>query len=237
MVIVGLLIRDGHIGVGEASAAVVAIRMLQTQLTTLLGGIQAIFEAGLFLEDVDMFMGLADAAAEDERGDPAPSDFQVVTVEDVHFRYPGSDVEALQGVRFEIERGSVVALVGENGSGKTTLAKIIAGLYDADTGAVLWDGRDTRGFSRASLRAQVAVIFQDFVPYAFTAGENIAAGDGSRPIDDERVVGRGAGRWSRLVHRAATRALRHGSVAAVPRWPRPIRRPVAAHCDSKSLLP
>ena len=83
MVFVGLLIRDGHIGVGEASAAIVAIRMLQTQLTTLLGGVQAIFEAGLFLEDVDMFMRLADATADDERGDPAPDDFQVVTVEDV----------------------------------------------------------------------------------------------------------------------------------------------------------
>jgi ATP-binding cassette subfamily B protein len=188
MIIVGLLIRDGHIGVGEASAAIVAIRMLQTQLTTLLGGVQAIFEAGLFLEDVDAFFRLADATADDERGDPAPGGFDAVTVKDVHFRYPGSDVEALQGVCFDVERGAVVALVGENGSGKTTLAKIIAGLYDADTGAVCWDGVDTRGFSRASLRAQVAVIFQDFVAYAFTARENIAVGDGSRPVDDDRVV-------------------------------------------------
>lgn len=187
MVAVAWLIHDGQISVSQAGAAIVAIRMLQTQLTTLLGGVQAIFEAGLFLEDVHTFLHLRPAAGDHEDGDPAPPGFGTVTIDDVWFRYPGSETDALAGVRLEIERGSVVALVGENGSGKTTLAKILAGLYDADRGAVRWDGRDTRQFARPSLRSRVAVIFQDFVRYAFTAGENIAAGDGARPIDPERV--------------------------------------------------
>lgn len=187
MVAVAWLIHDGQITVSQAGAAIVAIRMLQTQLTTLLGGVQAIFEAGLFLEDVHSFLQLRPVAGDHEDGAPAPPGFGSVTIDDVWFRYPGADTDALAGVRLEIERGTVVALVGENGSGKTTLAKILAGLYDADRGAVRWDGRDTRDFSRPSLRARVAVIFQDFVRYAFTAAENIAAGDGSRPVDPERV--------------------------------------------------
>lgn len=187
MVVVGLLIRDGHIGVGQAGAAIVAIRMLQTQLTTLLGGAQAIFEAGLFLDDVNTFLRLADEAATDEQGTTAPDEFDVIAVDDLRFRYPGSAVDALAGVQLDIKRGSVVALVGENGSGKTTLAKILAGLYDADGGTVRWDGRDTREISRAGVRARVAVIFQDFVRYAFTARENIAVGDSARPVDDQRV--------------------------------------------------
>lgn len=188
MVAVAWFIADGQIDVSQAGAAVVAIRMLQGQLQTLLGGIQTIFESGLFLEDVDMFLRLGVEAEQDEDGDEAPIGFNTITIDDLRFRYPGSDTDALRGVSTHIERGSLVALVGENGSGKTTLAKILAGLYDSDQGAVRWDGRDTREFSRASVRSRVAVIFQDFARYAFTARENVAAGDGTRPIDDERVL-------------------------------------------------
>lgn len=187
MVAVAWFIADGQIDVGQAGAAIVAIRMLQGQLQTLLGGVQTIFESGLFLEDVEVFVRLGAEAEQDEEGEEAPPGFDTISIDDLRFRYPGSGAEALRGVSIRIERGSLVALVGENGSGKTTLAKILAGLYDSDEGAVRWDGRDTREFSRASIRSRVAVIFQDFARYAFTARENIAAGDGNRPIDDDQV--------------------------------------------------
>lgn len=188
MIIVAWFIADGQIDVSQASAAIVAIRMLQSQLQTLLGGVQTIFESGLFLDDVDLFLQIGDEAEDDERGSQPPSGFDTISVDDLGFRYPGSSQQALRGVSIQIRAGSLVALVGENGSGKTTLAKILAGLYDCDEGAVLWDGVDTRQFSRRALRSRVAVIFQDFARYAFTARENIAAGDGTRPLDDDRVL-------------------------------------------------
>src|SRR5690606_18058994 len=118
----------------------------------------------------------------------APESFSEIVVDDVRFSYPGSTTEALRGVDLRIGRGQVVALVGENGSGKTTLAKILAGLYDPTAGAVRWDGRDTREYSRVSVRDRVAVIFQDFVRYAFTARENIALGRHAAVPDDARVA-------------------------------------------------
>jgi len=188
MIIVAWFIADGQIDVSQASAAIVAIRMLQSQLQTLLGGVQTIFESGLFLDDVDLFLQIGDEAEDDERGSQPPSGFDTISVDNLGFRYPGSSQQALRGVSIQIRSGSLVALVGENGSGKTTLAKILAGLYDCDEGAVRWDGVDTRQFSRKALRSRVAVIFQDFARYAFTARVNIAAGDGTRPIDDDRVM-------------------------------------------------
>ncbi|MEE6283066.1 ABC transporter ATP-binding protein [Georgenia sp. MJ170] len=181
------LIAQGEVTVAQAGAAIVAIRMLQGQIQTLLRGTQSIFEAGLFLNDVDSFMAVGAQARGEETGDDPPVGFEEIVVDDVHFSYPGSQHEALQGVDVRIGRGQVVALVGENGSGKTTLAKILAGLYDPSAGAVRWDGTDTRTYSRVALREQVAVIFQDFVRYAFTGRENIELGRVAVGGDDTRM--------------------------------------------------
>ncbi|WP_413452156.1 ABC transporter ATP-binding protein [Georgenia phoenicis] len=182
------LIGEGAVSVAQAGAAIVAIRMLQGQVQALLRSTQSIFEAGLFLQDVEQFMELGAAARDEEAGERAPETFSEIAVEDVRFSYPGSGAEALRGVDLRIRRGQVIALVGENGSGKTTLAKILAGLYDPTAGAVRWDGRDTREYSRASVRDRVAVIFQDFVRYAFTARENIAFGRHTVEADEQRIT-------------------------------------------------
>jgi ATP-binding cassette subfamily B protein len=102
---------------------------------------------------------------------------------------------ALRGVSMEIRRGEVVALVGENGSGKTTLAKVLAGLYPPDRGRVLWDGVDVSEVDPNQLRAQVTVIFQDFVRYMLTVRENIGLGRVERidDLDAIRAAARHAG--------------------------------------------
>jgi ATP-binding cassette subfamily B protein len=202
--VVVLLIARGRMGVAEAGAAVVAIRMLQGQVQGLLAGVQAIFEAGLFLDDVDAFLAMGPTADDAESGIPAPAAFDRIEARGVRFTYPGSDVEALRGVDVEIRRGEVIALVGENGSGKTTLAKVLAGLYDPTGGEVRWDGTPTTALDRSSLRSRVAVIFQDFVRYAFPANENVAVSDIGTAIDETRV------------RRAAADAGADGFLAALP---------------------
>src|SRR5690242_17485005 len=57
---------------------------------------------------------------------------------DVHKRFPG--VHALRGVSLEVRGGEVVALLGENGAGKSTLMKIVGGIEQPDSGALLVDG-------------------------------------------------------------------------------------------------
>ncbi|TDE94049.1 ABC transporter ATP-binding protein [Occultella glacieicola] len=181
------LILDGQVTVAGAGAAIVAIRMLASQVQTLFAGVQRIFESGLFLEDLQGFLRLAEPAKEDAHGPEAPTGFGAVTADDVHFTYPGSELPAVRGATVELRAGEVVAIVGENGSGKTTLAKILAGLYTPDEGAVRWDGTDIRAWSLASVRSRIAVIFQDFVRYALSAEDNIAIGDVSRPPDPARL--------------------------------------------------
>ncbi|MDX1568132.1 MAG: ABC transporter ATP-binding protein, partial [Longimicrobiales bacterium] len=96
--------------------------------------------------------------------------------ERVGFRYPGTDAWVLRDLDFDLPAGDKLALVGENGAGKTTLVKLLARLYDPTEGRILLDGRDLREYDVASLRRNVGVIFQDFVQYQMTAGENLAVG-------------------------------------------------------------
>ena len=181
------LIDRGEIGVAEAGAAIVAIRLLATQVQALFRGAQSIFESGLFLDDLRQFLALGEAAADEDQGREAPERVDLMRVEDVRFRYPGAPVDALKGVDIELRAGEVVALVGENGSGKTTLAKLLAGLYQPDEGRVVWDGQDVATFRPSSLRERIAVVFQDFVHYALPATDNIALGRIDRPADPARV--------------------------------------------------
>lgn len=110
-----------------------------------------------------------------------------ISLRDVHFRYKGSDREALQGVNLEIKKGEHVVIVGVNGSGKTTLSKLLSGAYRASSGEVAYDGRNVNGFKRESLYRDISLVPQDFVHYNFTFRENICIGDIRHRGDNERL--------------------------------------------------
>jgi ATP-binding cassette subfamily B protein len=173
------LVRTGRIGLGEAGAAAIAVRLLSGQLSTLFSSIGGLLESAPFLADLERFVASAPVAPPAGRKRPLTAG---VELRRVGFRYPGQERPAVADVDIAIRPGEVVALVGENGSGKTTLAKIVAGLYEPDSGSRAWDGADTPA---ADVRASVTVIFQDFVRYQMTLRENIMISDGDRENADE----------------------------------------------------
>src|SRR5579862_2709392 len=88
--------------------------------------------------------------------------------------HPGRPV--LEGVRFKVEPGQMVALVGATGSGKTTVANLIPRFYDVSAGRVLVEGRDVRDVQLHSLRKQVGMVMQETNLFSGTIRENIAFG-------------------------------------------------------------
>ena len=108
----------------------------------------------------------------------------------VFFSYPGSPETTLNGVSLHIQPGEIIALVGENGAGKTTLVKLIARLYDPDTGHVAFDGVDLRQISLDYLHQQMSFVLQDFVRYEATAMDNIAYGDWQSMMGNRQNVER-----------------------------------------------
>ncbi|MBA2664325.1 MAG: ABC transporter ATP-binding protein [Bradymonadaceae bacterium] len=97
--------------------------------------------------------------------------------DDVWFVYPDQKEFALEAVSLHLPPGQKLALVGENGSGKTTLIKLMTRLYNPSRGRVLLDGTDLRDWKLSRLRERIGVIFQDFVRYQLSVGENIGVGD------------------------------------------------------------
>jgi ATP-binding cassette subfamily B protein len=187
------MVDSGALTIAAAGAGIVAVRFLSTQVQALFGGLRSIFESGLFLADLDIFLRHAQAPSGEEDGAIAPAGFGRIETSDLTFSYPGSTTPALAGIDITLHAGEVVALVGENGSGKTTLAKLLAGLYRPDGGRITWDGQDTAGFSATSLRERVTVLFQDFVRYALSATDNIRIGRIADPIDPARISAATAG--------------------------------------------
>jgi peptide/nickel transport system ATP-binding protein len=76
--------------------------------------------------------------------------------------------DAVQDFTLDIKEGEVLGLVGESGSGKSTVARILAGLYDASSGNVVFEGTElspaTETAKRKAIRRQIQMIFQD--PYS-----------------------------------------------------------------------
>ena len=120
---------------------------------------------------------------------PAPSPIRDgIVFEHVGFTYPGTEKTVLEGVSFHFEPGQSTALVGHNGAGKTTIIKLLLRFYDPTSGRILLDGVDLREYDLADLRRRMGVIFQDFVQYELTAGENVGLGQVEVFDDEERIL-------------------------------------------------
>lgn len=92
---------------------------------------------------------------------------------EVSFNYPGTDENALTNVSFKIKAGEHVALLGRMGSGKSTIHKLILGLYQPISGAILIDGIDARQIDPAELRRCVGYVQQDTHLFYGTMRENL----------------------------------------------------------------
>jgi ATP-binding cassette, subfamily B, bacterial len=118
-------------------------------------------------------------------GEPADRLTRDLVLSDVSFRYTPEGSWVLRNVDLRIKPGMTVALVGANGAGKSTIANLLCRFYDPTAGTVLWDGDDLRTLDPVSFRARMSFVFQDFMVYEMSLGENVMLGDQS--ADESRV--------------------------------------------------
>ncbi len=98
---------------------------------------------------------------------------KVLKVCDLIFKYPGSRVNALNGLSFEVNKGEVFGLLGPNGAGKTTALSIVSTLIKPQTGNVTLCNMDVSG-QAAGVRRAIGFVPQEIALYpSFTIKENL----------------------------------------------------------------
>jgi ATP-binding cassette subfamily B protein len=173
----------GRITLGQMTMYVMLFRQGQSAVSASLAAIGGMYEDNLYLATLYEYL---DTPVEAPRGTLAagPKPRDGIRFVDVGFEYPGSERPVLRDVNLHVRAGESLALVGENGSGKTTLIKLLTRLYQPTRGHITLDGMDLRDWDETALRQRIGVIFQDFVRYQLSVGENIGAGD-VRHLEDE----------------------------------------------------
>jgi ATP-binding cassette subfamily B protein len=196
----------GHLSLGDVLIVFMGYQSGLGFMGSALQGLSGLYEDSLFLSNFYDFLALQPAIQAPPHPRALPSPFRRALVfEDVTFCYPQGIAPALQGVNLTLEPGQVIALVGENGSGKTTLVKLLCRLYDPTAGRITLDGIDLRDLDPLRWRAEISVIFQDFIHYHLPAWENIWFGDVGRPPDRDAI------------RRAALASGIHPAISRLPR--------------------
>lgn len=166
------------ISLGDLTLYLAVFRQGQAAFESVLMSVAGMYEDALFLSNLSAFLELPTGAD----GGPSrpkktlPKGPHRLELEHVSFRYPSREDWALKDITLTLEPGEKLALVGENGAGKSTLIKLLLRLYEPTEGVIRYGGVDVRELSVDDLRGRVGAVFQDFVQYQFTAGENIGLG-------------------------------------------------------------
>ena len=178
------------ITLGDMSLYITLFRDSQGTFQGLLDNVNALYENGLFLQNLFAFLGLSSQVSVLPQGDrPAEDPSRGLEFEDVWFKYPGRADWAIQGLSLSIGPREKLALVGDNGAGKTTLIKLLTRLYEPTKGRVLFRGVDLRYFSPDELQKRVGAIFQDYVRYHLPLSENVGFGAVEHLQDEARIEG------------------------------------------------
>lgn len=97
-----------------------------------------------------------------------------ITLKNLNFKYPGTDIAVLEDLNIHIEAGKTLAIVGKTGTGKTTIANLMLRLYDTDEDNILIGGQPIKKLKLQQVRDWIGYVPQDNFLFSTTIKENIS---------------------------------------------------------------
>lgn len=163
----------GVLTIGGLVMQAQAVQRAQNGIRDLLSARAALVEDRLFLQHLQQVLDDPAGVTSPPSFSPMPDSPAVLAVEGLTFRYPGMAAPVLSGIDLRLQPGEHVALIGRNGSGKSTLVKLLAGLYEPESGRIAFGGVDVRELDPAAFAQRLGVLFQDSSPLEMTLRENL----------------------------------------------------------------
>lgn len=194
MVVVGVfLILDGKISVG----VLVASTMLSGRVLAPIAGIATVITRGaqtlITLKAINRVMNLERERPPERTYVSRRIEGGSVTFDNVTFRYPGTNENALEKVSFRVAAGERIGIIGRVGSGKTTVGRLLTSFYEPLDGKVSIDDVDVRQYDPADLRAGVGFVLQDTDLFYGKIRDNIAFGKPNATDEEILAAARLAG--------------------------------------------
>lgn len=187
MIIFGVYqIIDGHLSMGGLIACYMLNARALSPLGQLAGLLTRYQQARVTMGSVDQMMELPQERNYDERPFTRKTLQGAIECRQMNFTYPHQQNAALTNINLTIKPGEKIGIIGRSGSGKSSLAKLLVGLYQPDSGALLVDGVDIRQIDVSELRHNIGYVPQDIQLLSGTLRDNLVSG--ARYVEDEMVL-------------------------------------------------
>lgn len=177
---------DSTITVGALIACTILTGRTMAPLGQIAGLLTRLNQAIVALKGLNHIMSLPVERGAEKRQLSRPNIQGDIEFKDVTFKYPGTDIPALDNVSFKIRAGEKVGIIGPVGSGKTTISRLLINLYEPDEGAVLIDGTDIRQIDPSDIRRSIGSVMQDITLFQASVRQNIILGHPR--ADDEMIL-------------------------------------------------
>ncbi len=184
-----LLILKGELSPGATIATILLMRNAVSPLEQSISAWKAVLKARIAYAKINDHLNYA-PTLNNTREMPAPNG--VLSIENIRFRYPGSEKPIFYGLKFYVKPGESLALIGPTATGKSTLSKILAGIMKPSSGKVRLGGHDISLWESEAFGSYVGYLPQNVELFAGTVRENIARmqqGELDRVIDAATSTG------------------------------------------------
>ena len=184
-IVAALLVIRGEITLGMMLAIAFIVGQLNAPISQLINFLRELQDAKISLERLGEIHQLkAEESPSQQKIKELPSGLDL-RLNEVSFRYKGSDQFVLNKLSFCLPANKVTALVGVSGSGKTTLMKLLLKFYTPQAGGVDYGHFDLKNISQTTWRDKVGVVMQEGYIFNDTIANNIAVGQ--TYVDKERL--------------------------------------------------
>lgn len=180
------LIAGGNLSLGGLIAAVILTSRVLAPMAQVANLTTHYHQVTTALNTINAIMNLPSERLESKEYLTRPTIRGEIEFDKVSFSYPEQPSPALNNVSMKISVGGHVGIIGRTGSGKSTLGKLIAGLFQENSGFVRVDGLDVRHIDPYILRSNIGYVTQDVMLFNGTMRENIVFGRHS--VTDELLI-------------------------------------------------